>query len=141
MDSSSRSQNTASQQGSRPRSSTEEIQRLIARTDERYSRIRTQRADIQRRQEAQRLSEEYMQQMPRRWREGDVFTPHDLTGNEMRKWKKRIGRSEDVFDLVGVNPLDHYRVRKPETPYSPAMFGVLRGTWGGLSSRARCAGG
>ena len=49
-------------------------------------------------------------QMPRRWREGDVFTPHDLTGNEMRKWKKRVGRREDVLDVVGVNPLDHYRV-------------------------------
>lgn len=72
--------------------------------------MRNRRAVVQKRAEAQRVSEEYMMQMPRRWREGDVFTPHDLTGNEMRKWRKRVGRTEDVFDLVGINPLDHYRV-------------------------------
>lgn len=59
-----------------------------------------------------------MSQMPRRWREGDVFTPHDLTGNEMRKWKKRSDRTADVFDAAGVNPLDHYRVSPPRCPFS-----------------------
>src|SRR5699024_2797282 len=102
----------------RPRTSTEEIQRLIARTDERYSRIRNQRADLQKRAEAQRLSEEYMAQMPRRWREGDVLTPHDLSGSEMRKWKKKSDRTADVFDAAGVNPLDHYRVSSPPSPCS-----------------------
>lgn len=97
-------------QPNRPRTSTDEIQRLIARTDERFSRMRNQRAEVQKRAEAQRVSEEYMMQMPRRWREGDIFTPHDLTPNEMRKWRKKVGRTEDVFDVVGINPLDHYRV-------------------------------
>lgn len=100
----------------RSRSSTEEIQRLIARTDERYSRIRNQRADVQKRMEAQRLGDEYMLHMARRWREGDVFTPHDLSANEMRKWRKRLGRKEDVLEIVGVNPLDHYRVGFPVSP-------------------------
>ena len=62
---------------------------------------------------AQRAGEEYMMHMPRRWREGDIFTPHDLSGNEMRKWRKRQDRKEDVLDVVGVNPLDHYRVGFP----------------------------
>lgn len=54
--------------------------------------------------------------MPRRWREGDIFTPHDLSGSEMRKWKKRSERTADVFDAAGVNPLDHYRVSFPLLP-------------------------
>ncbi|PKS07672.1 hypothetical protein jhhlp_006279 [Lomentospora prolificans] len=96
-------------QNSRARTSTEEIQRLIARTDERYSRIKSHRADIQQRVEAQRVSEDYLSQMPRYWREGDVFTPHDLSGNEMKKWRRKAPKTADVFDVLGVNPLDHYR--------------------------------
>lgn len=70
------------------------------------------------------MGEEYMMHMTRRWREGDVYTPHDLSGNEMRKWKKRIGRTDDVFDLVGVNPLDHYRVSiLPTIPAPPQIPG------------------
>ncbi|KEZ40703.1 hypothetical protein SAPIO_CDS8641 [Scedosporium apiospermum] len=100
----------SSPQKARARTSTEEIQRLISRTDERYSRIKSQRADIQQRLEAQRISDEYLAQMPRHWREGDVFTPHDLSGNEMKKWRRNAPKTVDVFDVTGVNPLDHYRV-------------------------------
>ena len=115
----------------RSRTSTHEIQRLIARTDERYSRIRNQRAEVQKRMEAQRAGEEYMMHMPRRWREGDVFTPHDLSGNEMRKWRKRQDRKEDVLDVVGVNPLDNYRVGFPPSLYLPLAYPVGGGQRGG----------
>lgn len=56
-----------------------------------------------------------MAQMPRRWREGNILTPHDLSGSEMRKWKKRSDRTADVFDAAGVNPMDHYRVSSTST--------------------------
>lgn len=49
-------------------------------------------------------------QAPRRWREGDTYTPHDLTAGEMMKWKKPRQPTKDVFDLLGLNPLDHYKV-------------------------------
>ncbi|CAI4215246.1 unnamed protein product [Parascedosporium putredinis] len=58
---------------SRLRSSTDEIQRLIARTDERYSRIKSHRADIQKRVEAQR----------------------------MKKWRRKAAKTADVFDVLG----------------------------------------
>ncbi|KJX95008.1 mitochondrial 37S ribosomal protein RSM18 [Zymoseptoria brevis] len=52
------------------------------------------------------------QQIPRRWKAGDVYAPHDLSGVEMSKWKKlrRKPRPKyDVLDQLGVNPLDHYK--------------------------------
>lgn len=52
-----------------------------------------------------------LQQMPRRWREGDVYAPHDLTIGEAKKWKKIVRRPEkDVFDMLGKNPLAFYKV-------------------------------
>jgi small subunit ribosomal protein S18 len=52
-----------------------------------------------------------LQQMPRRWREGDVYAPHDLTIGEAKKWKKIMRRPEkDVFDMLGKNPLAFYKV-------------------------------
>lgn len=62
---------------------------------------------------------EYDRQIPRRWKVGDVYAPHDLTGVEMAKWKKlrRQGRERggkrrwDVIDQLGINPIDHYKVK------------------------------
>lgn len=55
------------------------------------------------------------QQLPRRWAVGDVYSPHDLSGVEMSKWKKQSrkprprAKDRDVMDQLGMNPLDHYR--------------------------------
>ena len=52
-------------------------------------------------------------QMSRKWKSGDVYAPHDLSGAEMSKWKQvqRKGRPrKDVFDMLQINPLDHYKV-------------------------------
>lgn len=52
-------------------------------------------------------------QITRRWRAGDVYAPHDLTGVEMNKWKKihQKGRpKKDAFDILRLNPLDMYKV-------------------------------
>ncbi|GAB7344411.1 hypothetical protein MBLNU457_2263t1 [Dothideomycetes sp. NU457] len=51
-------------------------------------------------------------QITRRWRAGDVYAPHDLTGVEMSKWKKvhQKGRpKKDAFDVLRLNPLDLYK--------------------------------
>jgi hypothetical protein len=51
-----------------------------------------------------------LRQMPRRWREGEVYAPHDLTIGEAKKWKKIVMRPEkDVFDMLGKNPLAFYK--------------------------------
>lgn len=57
-------------------------------------------------------------QVHRRWRVGDVYAPHDLTGVEMAKWKKLRRRGKgmggrgrvDVVDQLGINPIHHYKV-------------------------------
>lgn len=57
------------------------------------------------------LAQDYSRQITRRWRAGDVYAPHDLSGVEMKKWKKRSAPTKDVFDVLGFNPEQHYRVR------------------------------
>lgn len=54
--------------------------------------------------------EELQRQAPRPWQIGDVYAPHDLSAAEMRKWSKLKSSNRDEFDLVGINPLDHYKV-------------------------------
>lgn len=51
-------------------------------------------------------------QMTRKWKIGDVYAPHDLSGVEMSKWKQiqQKGRPKrDVFDILRLNPLEHYK--------------------------------
>lgn len=52
--------------------------------------------------------------MPRKWKEGDVYAPHDLSVGEAKKWRKIVRRPEkDCFDMLGKNPLLFYKVRHP----------------------------
>ncbi|KAK3052794.1 hypothetical protein LTR09_006277 [Extremus antarcticus] len=51
-------------------------------------------------------------QQQRRYKPGDVYAPHDLSGAEAAKWKKlrRKGRMmQDVVDQLGINPIQHYK--------------------------------
>ncbi|KAI5467180.1 ribosomal protein S18 [Mariannaea sp. PMI_226] len=57
----------------------------------------------------QKMSNDYLRQMPRRWQAGDVYSPHDLSPIEMQKWRKRSLRNNDVVDALGINPLDMYK--------------------------------
>lgn len=47
----------------------------------------------------------------REWRHGDLYSPHDLSPSEMKKWGKRLSPSTDAFDALNINPLEHYKVR------------------------------
>ena len=58
-----------------------------------------------------KLSADLSKQITRRWKAGDVYAPHDLSEVEMAKWKTRGRPLYDVFDVLDLNPLDHYRVR------------------------------
>ncbi|KAF4981611.1 hypothetical protein FZEAL_2623 [Fusarium zealandicum] len=57
----------------------------------------------------QKMSNDYLKQMPRRWEAGDVYSPHDLSPVEMQKWRKRSVRNNDVVDALGIKPLDMYK--------------------------------
>lgn len=69
--------------------------------------------------DAQRL--ELAKQMTRNWKPGDVYAPHDLSPAEMIKWKKPKRPSKDIIDMMGINPLDHYKVGSPP-PLSLYIF-------------------
>ncbi|KAK0284351.1 hypothetical protein LTR54_010267 [Friedmanniomyces endolithicus] len=55
------------------------------------------------------------QQIPRRYKLGDVYAPHDLSGTEMGKWRKMrrkprvVSHGSDVLDSLGVDPRQHYK--------------------------------
>lgn len=48
---------------------------------------------------------------PRRWRMGDVYAPHDMSPMEQFKWSVARRPEKDMIDVLGINPLDHYKVR------------------------------
>lgn len=54
---------------------------------------------------------EIARQMTRKWNDGDVYAPHDLSEVEMMKWREPKRPTKDIIDMVGLNPLDHYKVR------------------------------
>ncbi|QRD81879.1 putative actin cortical patch component [Aspergillus flavus] len=53
-----------------------------------------------------RILEKYQ---TRDWRAGDIYTPHDLSAAEMKKWRKRYSPATDAFDSLNMNPLDLYK--------------------------------
>lgn len=59
---------------------------------------------------ANKMSEDYLKQMPRKWQSGDVYSPRDLSPWEMEKWRRRSPRQEDIVDALGIRPLDMYKV-------------------------------
>jgi hypothetical protein len=56
------------------------------------------------------VSEEYMKQFPRRWVEGDLYTPRELGPREAKKWRSGKAQTSDPIDALGLRPLDMYRV-------------------------------
>lgn len=49
----------------------------------------------------------------RQWRAGDVYSPHDLSPEEARKYTKARSPKADVFDILNINPIDEYKVCGP----------------------------
>lgn len=79
-------------------------------------------ADIQRATDRQDLE----RQLTRRWKSGDVYAPHDLSGVEMSKWRQAQPKGKpkkDVFDMLKINPLDHYKVRHHDK--NPSSLRIL----------------
>lgn len=67
-------------------------------------------ADLQRAVDRKDLE----RQLVRRWKAGDVYAPHDISGVEMSKWRqteRKAKPKKDVFDHLKINPIDHYKVR------------------------------
>lgn len=86
----------------------EAVGKSIQETGAANRRIETA-ADIERAAYRQDLEK----QLTRRWRSGDVYSPHDLSGVEMSKWKQIQPKGKpkrDILDMLKINPMDHYKV-------------------------------
>ncbi|KAF2495208.1 ribosomal protein S18 [Lophium mytilinum] len=79
-----------------------------------FSRARSTRAaftqkDVQDAELAAKRTD-YELQLARKFKPGDVYAPHDLTGQEMQKWKKsRNAPKTDAIDALGLNPINEYK--------------------------------
>ena len=61
--------------------------------------------------EKQQLRQDLLRQMHRKWKPGDVYSPHDLTGIESSRWKrKRMKPPVDVLKMLNIDPLREYKV-------------------------------
>lgn len=58
-------------------------------------------------------TDNYVRQMPRRWRIGEVYSPRDMKPAEMSKWRQGRPPKKDMVDILGFSPLDNYRVCFP----------------------------
>nr|POE47957.1 30s ribosomal protein s18 [Quercus suber] len=80
------------------------------------------------------------QQQSRRWRLGDVYAPHDLSGVEMSKWKKLQRRAPassgkiktDVLDQMGIDPRKEYKNVAMMSEYISPMGRIMSGKESGL---------
>ncbi|KAH7325882.1 ribosomal protein S18 [Stachybotrys elegans] len=81
------------------------LEKFRNRTEE-YNQRRLDQLEASRNQ---KISRDYLKQMPRSWEVGDVYSPHDLSPVEMRKWRKKSLRKADVIDALGVRPEDLYK--------------------------------
>ncbi|KAL2020947.1 hypothetical protein VTK56DRAFT_7834 [Thermocarpiscus australiensis] len=54
-------------------------------------------------------TDNYLKQMARRWRTGDVYAPKDLSPMEMKKFRVPRTPTRDIVDLLGFNPVDNYK--------------------------------
>ncbi|KAI4103997.1 MAG: hypothetical protein L6R37_003559 [Teloschistes peruensis] len=80
-------------------------------------------------------------QIFRRFRAGDIYAPHDLSSAEQHKWRRRPpsasintpsststhsgAKKRDVFDALGIHPLDEFKNPSIMAEYVSAM-GRLR---------------
>ncbi|TVY83006.1 37S ribosomal protein rsm18 [Lachnellula suecica] len=69
----------------------------------------TARVDTEAELKNNKLAGSVTKMITRRWKVGDVYAPHDMSPVEMEKWRRRSRPSVDAFDVLDMNPLDHYR--------------------------------
>lgn len=51
----------------------------------------------------------------REWAPGDLYSPHDLSPSEMKKWMKRWSPANDAFDVLNIKPIDQYKVWRDDS--------------------------
>ncbi|CRK25571.1 37S ribosomal protein RSM18 like [Verticillium longisporum] len=93
-----------------PGNNAERVQNLVrgGKFAQSEAQLARKRFELQQLRE-RKTSDDYMKQMPRKWRTGDVYAPHDMNPHQLARWKKRTAPKHDVTDLLSLNPLDMYK--------------------------------
>lgn len=86
------------------------VQLLTPVANRTYQRKSPDRERLQEERRIQLESKPLERFMTREWKAGDVYSPHDLSPSEMKKWRKRRSPPTDAFDSLKKNPLDLYKV-------------------------------
>lgn len=65
----------------------------------------------QRREEESRIRGKAIERLQNRvWKNGDQYSPHDLSATEQQKWGRLQRPKIDAFDVLSINPLEQYAV-------------------------------
>ncbi|KAF4770920.1 hypothetical protein N7455_011896 [Penicillium solitum] len=72
-------------------------------------------------QKAQGESRALERYQTRDFKAGDVYSPHDLSPAEMKKWGKRQNPQTDAFDALNLNPMDLYKNFSVMSEYMTSM--------------------
>ncbi|CAG7947629.1 unnamed protein product [Penicillium nalgiovense] len=72
-------------------------------------------------QKAQGESRALEKYQTRDFKAGDIYSPHDLSPAEMKKWGKRQNPQTDAFDALNLNPMDLYKNFSVMSEYMTSM--------------------
>ncbi|KAJ5506039.1 hypothetical protein N7453_004996 [Penicillium expansum] len=72
-------------------------------------------------QKAQGESRALERYQTRDFKAGDVYSPHDLSPAEMKKWGKRQSPQTDAFDALNLKPMDLYKNFSVMSEYMTSM--------------------
>ncbi|KAL9943246.1 hypothetical protein D7B24_009607 [Verticillium nonalfalfae] len=109
-----------------PGNNAERVQNLVrgGKFAQSEAQLARKRFELQQLRE-RKTSDDYMKQMPRKWRTGDVYAPHDMNPHQLARWKKRTAPKHDVTDLLSLNPLDMYKNFSMISEYTTS-FGQIK---------------
>ncbi|PGH19060.1 ribosomal protein S18 [Helicocarpus griseus UAMH5409] len=74
----------------------------------------------------------FEKQQKRFWENGDVYSPHDLSPAEMRKWRVKKSPPTDAFDALSLNPLHLYKNFAVMSEYMTEMGRIRHSSETGL---------
>jgi hypothetical protein len=86
--------------------------RRVLRNSDAFKKIEIKGENTTQRAKDNLKRESLARQSTRNWKPGDIYAPHDLSPQEMVKWKAPKQPTKDIIDMLGLNPLDHYRVSR-----------------------------
>lgn len=97
-----------------------------------YKQFEKSNADFDTKRKNAAEREELARQMHRKWKGGDTYAPHDLSYQELKKWIKPRQPSKDVIDMLGLNPLDHYKNFAMISEFMTPQGRIMHNKWTGL---------